>query len=115
VDAASGEHIWLLFRHWNRWLPGIQNAGLPAPCSLIFTYQPLPIICPVVKKHSNGPQILSGRQLERHREAGEQIIRLLEVKPDFKQKARMYIQRYIKEDSLVEHLQEGLQLAGLKL
>ncbi len=52
-------------------------------------------------------------QLQRDKEAAEQITRLLELKPDFTQKARLLIQRFIKEDSLVDHLMGGLKKAGL--
>ncbi len=54
-------------------------------------------------------------QLQRQKEAGEQVGRLLELKPDFPQKARQLIKRFIKEDPLADHLLEGLQKAGLKL
>ena len=53
-------------------------------------------------------------QLERKEDAKPQIAHLLELKPDFKEKARMLIQRYVKEDPLVEHIIEGLQKAGLE-
>ncbi len=52
-------------------------------------------------------------QLQRCEEAGEQIAHLLKLKPDFTQKAHILIQRYIKEDSLVDQIMEGLQKAGL--
>lgn len=52
-------------------------------------------------------------QLQRHREAEEQITHLLKLKPDFRQNAHILIQRYIKEDSLVDQIMEGLQKAGL--
>ena len=52
-------------------------------------------------------------QLQRDKESAEQITRLLELKPDFPQKARILIQRYIKEDSLSDHILDGLQKAKL--
>ena len=60
-------------------------------------------------------RIISLSQLEHVEEAGQQITHLLNLKPDFKEKARMLIQRYIKEDPLVEHLLQGLQKAGLPI
>jgi adenylate cyclase len=54
-------------------------------------------------------------QLKRQGEAEQQISRLLKFKPDFQEKSRMLIQRYVKEDALVEHILEGLQKAGLKI
>ena len=54
-------------------------------------------------------------QLQRLEEATQQISQLLEMKPDFKEKARMLIHRYVKEDSLVDHLIEGLKKAGLEV
>ena len=53
-------------------------------------------------------------QLQRREEVEQHITHLLELKPDFKEKARMLIQRYVKEDALVEHIIEGLQKAGLE-
>ena len=52
-------------------------------------------------------------QLERRAEAAEQITLLLELKPDFKQKARPLIQHYVKEDSVADHIMDGLLKAGL--
>ena len=52
-------------------------------------------------------------QLERRAEAAEQITLLLELKPDFKQKARPLIQHYVKEDSVADHIMGGLLKAGL--
>jgi len=54
-------------------------------------------------------------QLKRQEEAEHQISHLLELKPDFQEKARMLIKRYVKEDALVEHIIEGLQKAGLQI
>jgi hypothetical protein len=48
-------------------------------------------------------------QLQRQKEAEQNIAHLLKLKPDFKEKARMLIKRYVKEDALVEHIIEGLQ------
>jgi tetratricopeptide (TPR) repeat protein len=52
-------------------------------------------------------------QLQRRREAEAQIAHLLELKPDFPQKAWHLIQHYIKEDTLIDHVMEGLRKAGL--
>jgi hypothetical protein len=54
-------------------------------------------------------------QLGRQAEAGEQMKQLLKLKPDFSQKARVLIGRYVKEDSLVDHVLQGLQKAGLEI
>ena len=54
-------------------------------------------------------------QLQRPEEAKEQITHLLDLKPDFTRKARQLIQHFIKEDSLVDHLLEGLKKAGLDM
>jgi adenylate cyclase len=54
-------------------------------------------------------------QLQRQKEAEQNIAHLLKLKPDFKEKARMLIKRYVKEDALVEHIIEGLQKAGLQI
>ena len=50
-------------------------------------------------------------QLQRSKEAGEQLNLLFELKPDFQKKSRMLLQRFIKEDSLVDHILDGLQKA----
>jgi len=54
-------------------------------------------------------------QLQQYEEAREQISQLLELKPDFPQKAQPLIQRYIKEEPLVDHIIQGLQNAGLEV
>ena len=54
-------------------------------------------------------------QLQRQKEAEQQIAHLLELKPDFQEKARMLIKRYVKQDELVEHIIDGLQNAGLRI
>ena len=54
-------------------------------------------------------------QLKRQVEAEQQISHLLKFKPDFQEKSRMLIQRYVKEEELVEHIIEGLQKAGLQI
>lgn len=48
-------------------------------------------------------------QLQRQEETEQQIAHLLELKPDFQEKARMLIKRFVKEEELVEHIIEGLQ------
>ena len=53
-------------------------------------------------------------QLQQYEEAREQISQLLELKPDFPQKARPLIQRYIKEEPLVDLIIQSLQKAGLE-
>jgi len=54
-------------------------------------------------------------QLQRKTEAAEEINHLLKLKPDFTQKARLLIQRYVKEDSLTDHILDGLHKAGFYL
>ncbi|WP_340112134.1 hypothetical protein [Maribellus mangrovi] len=54
-------------------------------------------------------------QLDQLAEANKNIEQLIELKPDFEKKARELISRYVKEDSLINHIFEGLRLAGLKL
>ena len=54
-------------------------------------------------------------QVQRQEDAKPQIANLLGLKPDFKEKVRMLIQRYVKEEELVEHILEGLQKAGLNI
>ncbi len=54
-------------------------------------------------------------QLQRQEEAEHQISYLLKFKPGFQEKSRMLIQRYVKEEELVEHIIEGLQKAGLQI
>lgn len=54
-------------------------------------------------------------QLDQRDQAGSQIEKLLELKPDFKEKATFLISRYVKEDELVEHVMDGLRKAGMAL
>jgi TolB-like protein len=54
-------------------------------------------------------------QLGKLGEADRHIVDLLSIRPDFKEKARYLISRYVKETSLVEHVIEGLQKAGVKI
>ena len=61
------------------------------------------------------PAVAIIEELQRREEAEEQITHLLNLKPDFTKKARLLIQRYFKEDSLVDHVLEGLQKAGLEI
>ena len=44
-----------------------------------------------------------------------QISDLKILKPDFENKARYLISRYVKEEELVERIIEGLQKAGLNI
>lgn len=53
-------------------------------------------------------------QLNRLEEAKKNIEYLKELKPDFEGKARDLISRYVKEEELVDHIIDGLRLAGLK-
>jgi adenylate cyclase len=53
-------------------------------------------------------------QLQRLEEAEEQMIHLLNLKPDFTGKAGILIRRFVKEEELVDHIMDGLQKAGLK-
>lgn len=54
-------------------------------------------------------------QLNRPDEAQDHLAHLAQLRPDFEQKARDLISRLVKEPSLVDHLLEGLQKAGLKV
>ena len=54
-------------------------------------------------------------QLNRPGDARDQIIHLKKLKPDFEEKARYLISRYVKEDELADDLLDGLQKAGLNL
>ena len=54
-------------------------------------------------------------QLHRIEEARNEIDRLKSLRPDFEDKAYYLISRFIKENSLVEHLIEGLRLAGMSI
>jgi TolB-like protein len=54
-------------------------------------------------------------QLDRIKEAGKHISDLITMRPDFNEKATYLLSRYIKEDSIVEHLKEGLIKAGMKI
>jgi adenylate cyclase len=53
-------------------------------------------------------------QLNKRSEARQHIDHLLALKPDFEEKARYLISRFVKEETLVTHVLEGLQKAGLK-
>lgn len=52
-------------------------------------------------------------QLSRKQEAQTEVQHLMRIKPDFEKKARFLISLFVKEDSLVVHILEGLQKAGL--
>ena len=54
-------------------------------------------------------------QFERKSDAEKQISDLKFLKPDFENKARYLISRYVKEEELVERIIEGLQKAGLNI
>ena len=54
-------------------------------------------------------------QLGRQAEADAEIQTLLTWRPDFKENARTLFDRMFKEDSLIEHLFEGLDKAGLQV
>ena len=54
-------------------------------------------------------------QLNRQEEAGAELGVLKQMKPDFENKARYLVSRYVKEEPLVEHILEGLQKAGLSI
>jgi len=54
-------------------------------------------------------------QLKQKELALKNINKLLEVRPDFKERGRYLMSRYIKEDSLVSHVIEGLAKAGLQV
>ena len=52
-------------------------------------------------------------QLSRKGDAREELEHLTRLKPGFEKKARYLISRFVKEESLVDHILEGLQKAGL--
>ena len=54
-------------------------------------------------------------QLEMKSDAVKRISDLKVLKPDFENKARFLISRYVKEEELVDKIIEGLQKAGLKI
>ncbi|MHC4690849.1 MAG: hypothetical protein ACYS5F_14635 [Planctomycetota bacterium] len=54
-------------------------------------------------------------QLGRETDAQQQLLQLKALRPDFENKARDLISRYVKEEELVDHILEGLQKAGLDL
>jgi TolB-like protein len=53
-------------------------------------------------------------QLKRAQDAKTDLELLKSLKPDFKRKARYLIDRYVKEEELVNHILEGLRKAGIK-
>ncbi len=53
-------------------------------------------------------------KLNIRKEAQENISHLMALKPDFPEKARTLISRFVKEDELVEQLLEGLMEAGME-
>ena len=54
-------------------------------------------------------------QLSRKEEAQTEVQHLRQMKPDFEKRARYLISRFVKEESLVEHIVDGLQKAGLDI
>ncbi len=52
-------------------------------------------------------------QLNRKKDAVPHIKELLEIRPDFKEKAKYLIGLHIKESALLEHIMEGLVKAGV--
>ena len=54
-------------------------------------------------------------QMNKPELAREHIIRIKQLKPDFEKKAGYLISRYVKEDSLVEHIMDGLRKAEMVL
>jgi adenylate cyclase len=54
-------------------------------------------------------------QLNRKKEAATELEHLKRLKPDFEQKAFYLISRFLKEESLVTHLIEGLRKAGMAI
>ena len=54
-------------------------------------------------------------QLNKTDLARENIIRLKQLKPEFEKKARYLISRYVKEDELVDHILDGIRIAGMVL
>jgi TolB-like protein len=54
-------------------------------------------------------------QLHRKNEAQPEIQHLKSLKPDFESKADYLISRFVKEETLVDHILDGLQKAGLKI
>lgn len=54
-------------------------------------------------------------QLNELAKAKQNIAQLLNLRPDFPDKAEMLIRRYIKEDELVAHILDGLVKGGMKL
>ncbi len=54
-------------------------------------------------------------QLDQLTEAKINIDHLKELKPDFEEKGDVLISRYVKEESLVKHILEGLRKAGMNL
>ena len=54
-------------------------------------------------------------QLGRKKAALSNIEELLEIRPDFEERGRYLLSRFIKEDSLVELVIEGLKKGGLQM
>jgi tetratricopeptide (TPR) repeat protein len=52
-------------------------------------------------------------QLERQDQARQYVEQLYRLKPDFSEKARYLISRYVKEADLVDHVIDGLMKAGI--
>lgn len=64
-----------------------------------------------------GPLLRAAIAGQQHRteEAKSNIAHLMQLKPDFEEKAHYLIRRFVKEDDLVEHIVDGLRKAGLKI
>lgn len=54
-------------------------------------------------------------QLNRKEDAKQDLVDLKALRPDFKERGRILISRYVKEEELVDHLVRGLEKSGLKL
>ena len=52
-------------------------------------------------------------QLGRHNEAQTAVDQLLELEPDFTSRGRWLVNRYVKVDTLIDSIFEGLRKAGL--
>ena len=54
-------------------------------------------------------------QLKRKDESTQDLNDLLNLRPDFRDRGKYLISRYVKEEELVDHIVEGLKKAGLKI
>ena len=53
--------------------------------------------------------------LGRREEATAQASLILKFKPDFPERSRWLIRRYVKFDELIERIEDGLEKAGLQI